>query len=221
MVVNYAFSRALNFLIKERRFYLPYFCTLLMCNIALIPIERSLEKMGFSGTVLTLLIALSSIIIQVALIYSINEKIEKGSELSFLESLWPGLCFTPGFILQSIKMGLLTIVGALFFIFPGVYMLLKHCMDPFYSLISDEGSLFNAESPFTKDQLISVFIMCVSFIPIAFIFNMVPMIMDMFLSFGAAQFLAAPFATLSSMFTGLSLYYYIDYTIRISRKRGN
>lgn len=138
--------------------------------------------------------------------------------MSFIDSLWPGLCYTPGFVLQSIKFALFSGIGLVFLIVPGVFLGLKHCLDPYYSIIGDRGSLYNSHYPLKKGDLKKIFIFTISFLPLVTVFNILPMVIDKLLNGGFIQYIMAPGSILLSLFTATGFYFYTEYVTRIERK---
>lgn len=148
MVVTHAYTKMFTFMKEEAVHYLPYFFLMLFLGYA----EFYFMTMGQTMILTALCFSLLGIIVQVGFFYSLNYRygLRKG-DLSFHESLWFGLCFTPGYILEMIKLLLRVFVGLFLLILPGIYLGLKHGLDPYYTLINSEGSPYKKD--FTKSDL--------------------------------------------------------------------
>ncbi len=145
--------------------------------------------------------------------YALNYTYGLGKEeMPFSKSLWNGLCFTPGYILEMIKVIIRSFLGLFLFIVPGIYWLFKHNLDPYYTMISEEGSPYRES--FSRKDLKEVILLCMPFIIISLGFFPWATLYK----FRALEYLQTPVSTLVSIGGLTAIYFYIDYLERVRTK---
>jgi hypothetical protein len=211
MIVNYAFSRMLNLFKNHKSFCMPYFLLLLVLSMG----ETFFMGMGQDAAGLYLVgffISILGVITQVSFFYALNYTygLHK-DDLTLSQSLWNGLCFTPGFVLAMLKYIFRVFFGLLLLIVPGLYWFFKHTLDPYYTLISEEGSPYRKS--FMDKDLKEIVFLNIPFLIIGLMFPWAAVF-----KFRTLEYLQTPLSTLVLMATLASIYFYIDYLERVRTK---
>lgn len=202
MVVGRAYTQMLTYMKEAGAHYLPYLLLMLILGHG----EFYFMSFGDEMIMTALFFSLAGIIIQVSFFYSLNYKygLEKG-DMSFFESLWSGLCFTPGYILEMIKLLLRIFVGLCLLIVPGIYLGLKHALDPYYTLVNSDGSPYKNE--FSKQDLKQVALLIM---PFACLMGLLFPPWGRFMNIQYLDYLQTSLVTILSLVGLVTIFFYIN-----------